>query len=74
MHTKHEFKALGRDIVYLKEVATADLPEEVRAEAGDIETLFAVHNGLGEQVALVADPNVAAHLAQARSLRLVTVH
>lgn len=74
MHTPYDLKDLGQNIVYLRPVATADLPAEVQEQAGDTETLFAVHNGEGEQVALVADPTVASHLAAEHSMRLVTLH
>lgn len=74
MHSKHDLRALGANIVYIKPVATEDLPAEVQAEAGSLKTLFAVHNAAGEQVALVANPDVAAHLAQMNALQLVTVH
>lgn len=74
MYTKHDLKALSRECIYLRPIATADLPEDVQAEAGDYETLFSVHNGKGEQVALVATPDVAAHLAEAHGKHLVTVH
>lgn len=74
MMMKHDLTAFGGNIIYLRPVATADLPDEVREKAGTLETLFAVHNTKGEQVALVADRDVAGKLAQANDMQLVTVH
>jgi hypothetical protein len=74
MDMKHELKALAGNMIYLKPIATADLPQEVRDQAGTQETLFAVHNTQGEQVALVANPVVASELAAANDMTLVTVH
>lgn len=74
MNTKYNLEGLSQRIVYLKPVATADLPANVQAQAGDLETLFAVHNGGGEQVALVSDPAVASHFAAEHKMQLLTVH
>ena len=74
MQTPYDLKDVGRNIVYLKPVATADLPADVQEQAGDQETLFALHNGNGEQVALVASPRIASHLAAEHSMELVTLH
>ena len=53
---------------------TAALPDDVRAQAGDLKTLFAVHNTMGEQVALVASQGIATHLADEHDMQLVTLH
>ena len=74
MFTKNDLQVLGQNIVYLKPVATADLPDDVRAQAGDLKTLFAVHNTMGEQVALVANEGIATHLAAEHHMQLVTLH
>ena len=74
MFTKKDFADLGQNIVYLKPVATSDLPAEVQEQAGDLETLFAVHNTKGEQVALVASEGIASHLADEHHMQLVTLH
>ena len=74
MYTKREFKKLGENFIYMKPVAPADMPAEVRQEAGDIETLFALHNTKGEQVAIVANPAIASHLAAEHRMQLVTLH
>ncbi|MEM9351372.1 MAG: DUF1150 family protein [Pseudomonadota bacterium] len=74
MDTKFEFPESANALVYVKEVDVADLPSEVRAEAGDLEFLYAVHNAEGEQLALVADRKLAFILARQNDLSPVTVH
>lgn len=74
MYTKQELKSLSANIVYLKPVETSDLPEDVQEQAGDLDTLYAVHNGKGEQVALVASEAIADHLAEQNNLQVVTLH
>ena len=74
MNMKYDLKTLGQDIVYVKPVLTADLPDEVRAEIGDLREVFAVHNTKGEQLALVADCKLAFHLARENHMHPVTVH
>ena len=74
MNTKYDLRQMNSDIVYVKPVSVADLPEEMKAQVGDLETLFAVHNAEGEQLALVADRKLAFHLARENHLQPVTVH
>ena len=74
MNTPFDFNQDGRRIVYVKEVDVADLPEEVRAEAGGLEHLYAVHASDGQQIALVADRRMAFVLARQNDLDPVTVH
>jgi hypothetical protein len=73
-HFKPDAGGSAGKFVYLKSVAVADLPDELRAQAGDLTTVFAVHNGKGEQVALVAHPSIASHLAQEHDMQLVRLH
>lgn len=74
MNTKYDLRAMDRNIVYVKPVLVADLPLEMQEHAGDLETLFAVHNAQGEQLAVVADRKLAFHLARENDMRPVTVH
>ena len=74
MNKTQRLAELGRNIVYVKEIDTADLPDDIRAEAGDLQTLFSVHNADGQQLALVANRNLAFHLARENSMVPVTVH
>jgi hypothetical protein len=71
---KFDFDKISRDIVYVKPILAADLPSDLRAQVGDLEELFAVHNAEGEQLALVADRKLAFHLARENDMRPVTVH
>lgn len=74
MNTKFDLRKLGQDIVYVKPVSVADLPDDLQEQAGDLDTLFAVHNTVGEQLALVANRKLAFHLARENDMRPVTVH
>ncbi|MEM1374700.1 MAG: DUF1150 family protein [Pseudomonadota bacterium] len=74
MNAKYDFPGGAEDLVYVKAVEVASLPDEVRAEAGDREHLYAVHNAEGEQLALVADRSLAFLLARQNDLSPVTVH
>lgn len=61
-------------IVYVREVAVKDLPEEVRREAGGVEKLYAVHNAEGKRLALVRDRQMAFVLARQNDFAPVAVH
>lgn len=74
MQMKQELKALAGNMIYLKPVSTSDLPDEVREDAGTLETVFAVHNTKGEQVALVANEAIAADLAAQNDMQVVPLH
>lgn len=74
MDTKYDFAAHADRIVYVKEVAVADLPEDVQEAAGDLDALFAVHNASGEQLALVENRQMAFVLARQNDMQPVTVH
>ena len=74
MHSKQDLKSMGQHIVYAKIVDVADLPDDVREQTGDAKSLIAIHNFEGEQVALVANSDVASHLADANDLQLVAMH
>lgn len=64
----------GETIVYVREVAVGDLPEEIQEQAGGREKLYAVHTVDGERLALVADRNMAFVLARQNELSPVPVH
>ena len=75
MNTPYEFDRIDEDrIVYVRPVAVADLPEEVREQAEGIDQLFAVHNAEGERLALVRDRKLAFVLARQNDLAPVNVH
>lgn len=50
--------------VYVKPIDVRDLPQEVQDQAEGLETLFAVHDAEGQQLALVADKSLAFVLAR----------
>jgi hypothetical protein len=74
MNAQVSFGADLSNIVYVKPVATADLPPEVQEQAQGRETLYAVHNADGEQLALVAEAAMAFALARQNDLAPVQVH
>ena len=63
-----------RPIVYIREIAVADLPEEVQAQAGELDTLFAIGSEDGTQPALVADRKMAFAVARQNGTVPHSVH
>jgi len=61
-------------IVYVRPVAVAGLPEELRRQAAGLETLYAVHSADGERLALVRDRNLAFILARQNDMSPVNAH
>ena len=74
MNTPIALNTEGDRIVYVKMVEVADLPREVREQAGDLNQLYAVHDSDGQQLALVADRKLAFVLAREHDLSPVAVH
>ena len=75
MDTKYDFGTdEGERIVYVRPVAVADLPEEIRSQAMGLETLYAVHDASGERLALVKDRWMAFALAREHDMAPVAVH
>ncbi|MBJ6370888.1 DUF1150 family protein [Sedimentitalea arenosa] len=74
MDTPFNFSETDKPIVYVKTVDVADLPKEVRAEAGELSHLYAVHSSDGQQLALVADRRMAFVLARQHDFAPVAVH
>lgn len=75
MNTPFDFNHSGaRPIVYVKAVRVETLPAEVRAEAGELKRLYAVHDAEGQQLALVADRKLAFVLARQHDMAPVPVH
>ncbi|SDW70681.1 hypothetical protein SAMN05444358_1011553 [Ruegeria halocynthiae] len=74
MNTPIEINTEGNRIVYVKAVDVADLPRDVREQAGDLNQLYAVHDSDGQQLALVADRKMAFILAREHDLSPVAVH
>ena len=75
MYEKFDFPMEEENrIVYVKEVAVADLPEDMQEAAGDAEKLYAVHDADGQQLALVSDRSLAFVLARQNDYAPVAVH
>lgn len=74
MNAKHDLARMVSDIVYIKPVAVSDLPEDMRAQAGDRDQIFALCDSDGQQLALVADRSTAFLLARQNDRTPVTVH
>lgn len=64
----------GDRTVYVKTVAVTDLPQDVQQQAGDRDQIYAVHNAMGEQIALVGDRKLAFSLARQHDYAPVMVH
>ena len=62
------------NIVYVRAVEVADLPEDVQREAGGLKQLYAVYSPEGERLALVRDRQMAFVLARQNDFAPVTVH
>lgn len=75
MDTKFDFgPEAGERIVYVRPVAVADLPDDLRAQAAGMETIYALHDAQGARIALVADRRMAFLLARQNDLAPVSVH
>lgn len=74
MNSEYEFETQEQRIVYVREVAVADLPAEMQEQAGDQDTLFAVHAEDGERLAVVKERGMAYTLARENDYAPVTVH
>lgn len=64
----------GPRIVYVRPVAVADLPADIRAQAEGLETLYSVHTPDGARLALVRDRRMAFALARQNDLAPVNAH
>ncbi|MFV0244949.1 MAG: DUF1150 family protein [Qingshengfaniella sp.] len=75
MNTPQDFAQAPQDqrIVYVRPVNPADLPEDLRSQAGDAP-LFAVHAPNGDRLALVRDRKLAFLLARQNDFTPVNVH
>ena len=75
MDAKYDFGTeQGERIVYVRPVAVADLPEDVRAQAAGLDHLYALHSADGERLALVKDRRLAFALARENDLAPGNVH
>ncbi|MFO1209909.1 MAG: DUF1150 family protein [Amaricoccus sp.] len=63
----------SKRIVYVREVKTADLPEEIRAHTA-LDHLYAIHAADGSVLALVPERAQAFVVARQNDLSPVSVH
>ncbi len=64
----------GEQIVYVRDLKTADLPPAVRAHAGGQDRVYAIHAESGEVLALVSDWKQAFILARRHEMTPHSVH
>ena len=68
------FQGEGDKIVYVREVKTADLPDEIRARTAGVDHLYAIHAANGAVLALVPDRAQAFIVARQNEFSPVSVH
>ena len=68
MQSKFNFGANVSNIVYVRAVAVADLPDELRAQIPNTDEIYAVHNAAGDRLALVPNKRLAFELAKENDL------
>jgi hypothetical protein len=61
-------------IVYVRPVAVASLPDDIRDEIPELTHVYSVHKADGERVALVNDEETAFYLAREHDYLPMTVH
>jgi hypothetical protein len=75
MNTPFNGLPQGADrIVYVREIAVGDLPDDVREQLGEAEVIWSVHGADGRRLALVADRTLAFHLAREHDFTPMSVH
>ena len=61
-------------IVYVRPISADELPEEIRALTGGLETLYSVHDTDGHRLAVVRDRALAFALARQHDFVPENVH
>jgi hypothetical protein len=61
-------------LVYVRPVNVAGLSDAMRAEIGELKIVYSVHGEDGEQLALVANRDLAFSLARQHDMAPVFVH
>ncbi|SET56036.1 DUF1150 family protein [Paracoccus homiensis] len=75
MDTKFDFgETEEENTVYIREVATQSLPQEIQEQVPGLDRMYAVHDTEGERLALVRDRSMAFMLARQNELTPVSVH
>ncbi|WP_374298713.1 DUF1150 family protein [Paracoccus sp. (in: a-proteobacteria)] len=75
MDAKFDFGGIDAEkTVYIRQVETRTLPQEIRQQLPGVESMYAVHDTDGERLALVKDRSLAFMLARQNELTPVSVH
>ncbi len=74
MSLENQFPSGTDRMVYVRPIPVEDLPDDVRAQIGELRSIYAVCNDVGERLALVRDRNIAFILARQNDLEPVNVH
>ena len=75
MDTQFDFGGIDAEkTVYIRQVETSTLPQEIRQQLSGIDSMYAVHDVDGERLALVKDRHLAFVLARQNELTPVSVH
>lgn len=75
MNTTFDFGTEDAErIVYVRPVAVAELPADVREQAMGMQEIYAVHDADGQRLALVKDRTLAFVLARQNDFAPVSVH
>lgn len=75
MDTKFDFGGLdAARTVYVRQVETESLPQEIRQQLPGVASMYAVHDAAGERLALVRDRALAFMLARQNELTPLSVH
>jgi len=66
--------ARAQPVVYIRPVAVADLPADVREQAEGLETIYAIGSENGRRLALVRNRKLAFVVARQNDMSPVSVH
>jgi hypothetical protein len=69
-----EYSMPKDNLVYVRPVSAIELPEEIREKVANPGNLYAVHNSMGQRLALVNGRELAFVLARQNDLAPVNVH
>ncbi|QBX34530.1 DUF1150 family protein [Paracoccus liaowanqingii] len=75
MNSKYDFGDVDvAQTVYIRKVAIATLPRDIREQLPEGRDVYAVHDAEGERLALVQDRSLAFTLARQNEMTPVSVH
>ena len=76
MEQKYRLEGLDeKGLVYVKSILVSDLPADLQEDVkGEQEPLFAVHNSIGDRLAIVSGREAAFYVALQNDLCPLSVH